>query len=97
MRFALPPGVSVRRIKEVDAAVNRRLDHFIGPGLAHGADGLEVSSAVPECHGSEAEFRDQETCIAEHCVFHGVSFLVSSEVSLVGPSSNVGGLISQNA
>jgi hypothetical protein len=62
----------IRRIKEVDAAGNRCLDQFIGPGLANGADGLEEPSAVPECHGSEAEFRNQETCIAERRVFHGV-------------------------
>jgi hypothetical protein len=68
--FALTLRVIVRCIKEVDAAVNRRLDQFIGPGLANGADGLEDSSAVPECHGSEAEFRNQEASIAERCVFH---------------------------
>ena len=55
--FALTVRVIVRRVKKVDAAVNRRLQ-FIGPGLANGADGLEYSSAVREGHGSEAEFRD---------------------------------------
>jgi len=44
-----------------------------GPGLVNGADRLEEPSAVPECHGSEAEFRNQETCIAQRCKFHGVS------------------------
>src|SRR4029077_11394997 len=68
--FALTLRVTVRRIKEVDATVNRRLDQFIGPGLANGADGFEEPSAVPECHGSEAEFRNQDTRIAERCVFH---------------------------
>src|SRR3984957_15657540 len=70
--FALALRVIVRRIKEVDAAVNRRLDQFIGPGLVNGADRPEESSAVPERHGSEAEFRNQQTCIAERCVFHVV-------------------------
>src|SRR5258708_38664445 len=81
-RFALTLRVVVSRIKEVDAAVNRRLDQFIGPDLAYGADGLEEPSAVPECHGSEAEFRNQETGIAERCVFHGISFLVSPKFRL---------------
>src|SRR5271169_6630455 len=69
--------VIVRRIKEVDTAVNRRLDQFIGPGLVNRADGLEEPSAVPECHGSEAKFRNQETRITERCVFHDVPFLAS--------------------
>src|ERR1700732_1562724 len=80
--FALTLRVIVRRIKEVDAAVNRRLDQFIGPGLANGADCLEDPSAVPECHGSEAEFRNQETCIAERRVFHGVFLSCESAVSI---------------
>ena len=29
-------------------------------------------SALPECHGSEAELRDRETCIAEGRVFNDV-------------------------
>src|SRR5258705_2272808 len=82
--FALTLRVIVRRIKEVDAAVNRSLDQFIGPGLANGADGLEETSAVPECHGSEAELRNQETCIAERCVLHGVFLSCGAEVSLAG-------------
>jgi hypothetical protein len=49
---------------------------------ADGADGLEESSSVPESHGSEAEFRNQETCIAERCVFHVVFLSNDSEVSL---------------
>ena len=80
--FALTLRVVVRRIKKVDAAVNRRFDQFIGPGLANGADALEEASAVPECHGSEAEFRNQETCIAERCVLHGVFLSCVSELSL---------------
>src|SRR6202043_2292313 len=36
--FALTLRVIVRRIKEVDTAVNRRLDQFIGPDLANAAD-----------------------------------------------------------
>jgi hypothetical protein len=75
--FALTLRIVVRRIKEVDAAVGRRLDQFIGPALSDGADALEDPSAVPERHGSEAEFRNQETRIAERCVFHDVSFLLS--------------------
>ena len=51
---------------------NRRLDQFIGPGLTNDAEGLEEPSAVSERHGSEAEFRHQETCIAERFVFHDV-------------------------
>src|SRR6202030_2058560 len=61
--FAFALRVNVRRIKEVDAGVNRGLDQFIGPGLANGADGFEEPSAVPECHSSEAEFRNQKACI----------------------------------
>jgi hypothetical protein len=34
---------------------------------------LEKPSAVPECHGSEAEFRNEETCIAEPYVFPDAS------------------------
>ena len=70
--FAFALRVNVRRIKEVDAAVNGRLDKLIGPSLVDGADGFEEPSAVPECHGSEAEFRNQETRIAERRVFHDV-------------------------
>jgi len=62
--FALTFRVIVRRIKEVDAAVNRRLDQFISPGLANGADGLEEPSAVPECHGSKAKARNKQSCVA---------------------------------
>src|SRR6202035_3084934 len=76
--FALTLRVIVRRINEVDAAVDGRLDQFIGPGLANAADALEDPSAVPERHGSEAESRNQETSIAERCVFHDVLFLVSN-------------------
>jgi hypothetical protein len=46
----------------------------IGLGLADGADGLEEPFAAPDCHGSEAEFRDQETCMTKRCVFHDVPF-----------------------
>ena len=79
--FALALRVIVRRIKEVDTAVDRRLDQLLGLGLANAADGLEEPSAIPECHGSEAEFRDHETGIAERCVFHGGSFPISLGVS----------------
>jgi len=75
--FALTLRVIVRRIEEVDPAINRRLDKFVGPGLANGADALEEASSVPECHGSEAEFRNQETRIAERCVFHDALQLLS--------------------
>src|SRR6202035_5161722 len=68
--FALTLRVIVRRIEEVDAAVNRGLDQFIGPGLVNSADSLEEASAVPEGHSPEAESRNQETRIAERCVFH---------------------------
>jgi hypothetical protein len=40
--FARTFRVIVRRIKEVDATVNRRLDQFIGPGLINRADALDV-------------------------------------------------------
>src|SRR5712672_1220864 len=69
--FALALRIIVRRIKEVDAALDRCLDELIGRGLANGTDGPEEPSAVPECHGSEAESRNQETRITERCVFHG--------------------------
>jgi hypothetical protein len=57
---------------ELLQATKRARDQFIRPGLVNCADALEEPSAVPECHGSEAEFRNQETCIAERCVFHDV-------------------------
>src|SRR6202035_2626344 len=38
--FALTLRVIVRCIKEVDTAVDRRLDQFIGPGLSNAADRL---------------------------------------------------------
>jgi hypothetical protein len=74
--FALTLCVIVRRIKEVDATVDRRPDQFIGPSLVNGTNGLEEPSPVSEGHGAEAEFRDKETCIAERCVFHGGSLLI---------------------
>jgi hypothetical protein len=80
--FALTLRVIVLRIKEVDAAVNRRRDQFIGPGLANGADDLEEPSAVPECHGSEAEFRNQGTRIAERCVFRDALQLLGTFVDV---------------
>jgi hypothetical protein len=40
--------------------------------MVNGADGLEESSAIPERHGSETEFRNQKTRIAGRCVFHDV-------------------------
>jgi hypothetical protein len=46
-----------------DAAVNQGLDQFIAPGLVNGADGLEESSAIPERHGSETEFRNRKTVL----------------------------------
>src|ERR1700751_5110494 len=39
--FALTLRVDVRRVKEVDATVYRRLDQFIGLGLTNCAYGLE--------------------------------------------------------
>jgi hypothetical protein len=73
----------------------RRLPNWrASTGLAYGADGLEDSSAVPERHGSEAEFRDQETCIAERCVFHSVSFsceLGVTECSLINRTKKSSG------
>src|SRR5882724_274027 len=75
--FAFALRVNVRRIKEVDAGVNRGLDQFICPGLVNGADGFEKPSAVPECHGSEAEFRNQQTCVAERRLFHDALQLLS--------------------
>jgi hypothetical protein len=78
--FALTFRVIVRRIEEVDAAVNRCLDQFIGTGLVNGADSLEEASAVPECHRPEAESRNQETRIAERCVFHDALQLLSTFV-----------------
>src|SRR6478752_1396579 len=53
--FALTLCVNIRRVKEVDAAVDRRLDQLVSPGLADGADTLDEPSAVTECHGSETE------------------------------------------
>ena len=47
-------SVIVRRIKKVDAAIDRRVDQFIGPSLVNG-DGLEEPSAIPERHGSEKQ------------------------------------------
>jgi hypothetical protein len=57
---------------ELLQAKKRAKDQFISPGQANGADALEEHSSVSECHGSEAEFRNQETCIAERCVVHDV-------------------------
>src|SRR6202047_3122300 len=72
------------------AAGNRCLDQFIGPGLANGADGLEEPSAVPACHGSEAEFQTREPRIAERRVFHGV--FLSCESALQGLVTSAAGL-----
>src|ERR1700724_611483 len=55
----------------------------MGKSLANGADALEEPSAVPECHGSEAKFRNQQTRISEGCVFHGV-FLILRVRSFLG-------------
>jgi hypothetical protein len=57
---------------ELLQAKKRAKDQFISPGLANGADALEKPSDVPECHGSEAKFRNQQTCVARRCVSHGV-------------------------
>src|SRR5260370_8226991 len=73
--FALTLRINIRGIKEVDPALNRCRNQLIGSRLANGSDGFEHSSAVPEGHGSEAQFRDHETRIAEGCVFHAVFFL----------------------
>src|ERR1700730_7505397 len=89
--FALTLHAIICRIKEVDAAVNRHLDQFIGLGLANGADALEEPSAVPECHGSEAKFRNQQTRISEGCVFHGV-FLILRVRSFRGRKASVVGM-----
>src|ERR1700678_1375442 len=59
---------------ELLQATKRARDQFISPGLANGADALEEPSDVPECHGSEAKFRNQQTCVAKRCVFRGVLF-----------------------
>src|SRR5271156_6184894 len=74
--FALALRIDIRGIEEVDPALNRCLDQLIGSRLTNGSDGFEHSSAVPEGHGSEAQFRDQETRIAEGCIFHGVFLLL---------------------
>src|ERR1700693_1237373 len=82
--FALTLRINIRGIKEVDPALNRCLNQLIGSRLANGSDGFEHSSAVPEGHGSEAQFRDQETRIAEGCIFHGVFLLLRVRRLLVG-------------
>src|ERR1700732_2889059 len=82
--FALTLCINVCGIKEVDPALNRCLNQLIGSRLANGSDGFEHSSAVPEGHGSEAQFRDQETRIAEGCGFHGVFLLCEREVCFAG-------------
>ena len=51
-------SVIVRRIKEVDATIDRRLDQFIGPSLVNGADGLEEPSAI-HVMVPRTEFREQ--------------------------------------
>jgi len=63
MQVALPIMFSILLAARINSrgidkgleGVNRRLDEFIGPDLVNGADALEESPAVPECHGSEAE------------------------------------------
>src|SRR5258706_244958 len=65
-------GVNVRRIKEVDAAFDGRLHQLIGPFLANGADDFEHASAVPECHGAEAEGGYLKSCVTECFVAHDV-------------------------
>jgi hypothetical protein len=67
--FRSRPLCNCAHIKEVDAAVKRRLDQFIGPILANGADGLEESFPIPECHGSETEFRNRTpaSCGSPQC------------------------------
>src|SRR5277367_1991752 len=74
--LALTLRINIRGIKEVDPALNRCLNQLIGTHLANGSDGFEYSSAIAEGHGSEAQFRDQETRIAEGCIFHGVFLLL---------------------
>ena len=80
--FALTLRVNVCRVKEVDATVEGRLDQLVSLGLADGADTLDEPSAVTECHGSEAESRYQETCMAECCVFHDGFLSCETGVSL---------------
>src|SRR6202044_3713826 len=58
--FALALRVNIRGIKEVDPTLDRCLDQLIGTHLANGSDGFEHAFAVPEGHGSEAQFRDQK-------------------------------------
>src|SRR5271163_2659693 len=82
--FALTLRINIGGIKEVDPALDRGLDQLIGSLLANGSDGFEHPSAVPEGHGSEAQFRDLKTRIAEGCVFHGVFSICDSNVCAAG-------------
>jgi hypothetical protein len=77
--LALTLRIDIRGIEEIDPALDRCLDQLIGIRLANGADDFEHSSAVPEGHRSEAQFRDQEARIAEGCVFHGVFSICESK------------------
>ena len=67
--FALALRINIRGIEEVDPALNRCLDQLIGRRLADGSDGFEHSSAVPEGHGSEAQFRDQRPVLPRVAYF----------------------------
>jgi aryl-alcohol dehydrogenase-like predicted oxidoreductase len=65
----------------------------LGPGLANGADGLEDPSAAPECHGAEAEPRNQETCIADELVKTsidgGINFFDTADNYTEGESEKI--------
>ena len=73
--FALALRVIVRRIKEVDTAVDRRLDQLLGLGLANAADGLEEPSAIPEVMVPKQSFETMRPVLPSVAYSMAVPFL----------------------
>jgi hypothetical protein len=73
--FALALRVIVRRIKEVDTAVDRRLDQLLGLGLANAADGLEEPLPSPNVMVPKQSFETMRPVLPSVAYSMAVPFL----------------------
>ena len=69
-RLGLALGIDVGRVDEIDAGVQRAGDQRRRALLIHSADGAPEAGAAAECHGSQADFRDELPGPAERSIAH---------------------------
>ena len=63
-RLTFTLRVYVCCIEEINAAVDRRLDQFVGSLLVDGTDDLVDALAATKGHSAQGKARNEESCIA---------------------------------